>query len=236
MQPTFNPWIGYFDLIGYVDKFIFLDNVQLKKRSWQVRNKIKVNFKEYMFNLPIIKEKIRDEEIISKVKLSNHLETQIKLYSILKQNYKKSKYYNEVNEFIKSIVLYNTQYLSKYNINIIKQIVNKLDFDTEIICLSETKYEMVSSKGDLIFDICKNFETTEYISPLGSKDYLDNKIEKFNKNNICVYYQYFNHPIYNQIGKEFIPYLGIIDLLYNEGFENSAKIIKNGRKYQEKII
>ena len=41
MQPTFIPWIGYFDMIDKVDHFIFLDSIQLTKRSWQVRNKIK---------------------------------------------------------------------------------------------------------------------------------------------------------------------------------------------------
>ena len=41
MQPTFLPWIGYFSLIDKVDEFIFLDNVQFDKRSWQQRNKIK---------------------------------------------------------------------------------------------------------------------------------------------------------------------------------------------------
>ena len=40
MQPTYFPWIGYFSLIKFVDKFIFLDNVQFDSRSWQQRNQI----------------------------------------------------------------------------------------------------------------------------------------------------------------------------------------------------
>jgi len=57
MQPTFNPWLGYFDLIDYVDKFIFLDTVQLNQQSWQTRNKILIQNKEYIFSLPIMKTK-----------------------------------------------------------------------------------------------------------------------------------------------------------------------------------
>ena len=38
MQPTFMPWIGYFALLDAVDVFIFLDNVQFTKPSWQMRN------------------------------------------------------------------------------------------------------------------------------------------------------------------------------------------------------
>ncbi len=70
MQPTFNPWLGYFDLIDYVDEFVFLDTVQLARRSWQVRNKLKVNNKEYMFSLPIKKEKSRDETILKDTRIS----------------------------------------------------------------------------------------------------------------------------------------------------------------------
>ena len=50
-QPTYLPWQGYFALIDYVDEFIFLENIQFNKRSWQQRNKIINNGKE-IFNSP----------------------------------------------------------------------------------------------------------------------------------------------------------------------------------------
>ncbi len=108
MQPTFNPWIGYFDLIDYVDKFIFLDTVQLTRRSWQVRNKLKVNSKEYLFTLPIRKETHRTNEIINHVRLLDGSETKSKLYQLIQQNYRKSKYYKEVNSVIEEILFYDS--------------------------------------------------------------------------------------------------------------------------------
>jgi hypothetical protein len=41
MQPTLMPWLGYFALMDAVDIFIYLDDVQYVKRSWQSRNRIK---------------------------------------------------------------------------------------------------------------------------------------------------------------------------------------------------
>lgn len=233
MQPTFNPWIGYFDLIDYVDAFIFLDTVQLTRRSWQVRNKLKINDKEYMFTLPLVKERHRDDELINKVKILDFKKNQDKLYSTLQSNYKKAKFYNEVDLFIKELVYFESELLGEYNINIIKKIAEKLNITTKFIILSKTNFEQKSSKGDLILDICKHFSTTDYISPLGSKEYLDNEIPKFNSSNIEVAYQHYQHPTYNQLGEKFIPYIGIFDLLYNEGFENSAKIIRSGRDYKK---
>ena len=43
MQPTYLPWIGYFDLIDEADTFVFLDNVQFEKQSWQQRNRVKTS-------------------------------------------------------------------------------------------------------------------------------------------------------------------------------------------------
>jgi len=36
------PWIGYFGMIETADVFVFYDDVQFVRRSWQRRNKIKV--------------------------------------------------------------------------------------------------------------------------------------------------------------------------------------------------
>ena len=236
MQPTFNPWLGYFDLIDYVDKFIFLDIVQLVRRSWQVRNKIKINGKEYFLTLPIKKLKTRDEEIIYEAIIDDHLNIKKKFLNTLNTYYKKSKFYSEVHPFISSLILYETQYLSEYNINLITNISKKLNIKTEFIILSKTSFKSIHKKGELILDICKFFDATAYISPIGSKTYLDNYLKEFKKNNIPVYYQNYNHPFYNQIGNNFISYLGIIDLLYNEGFENSKKIIISGRNYKRAYL
>ena len=50
-QPTYLPWYGYFGLIDFVDEFVFLENVQFSKRSWQQRNKIRDNKGEFYLTL-----------------------------------------------------------------------------------------------------------------------------------------------------------------------------------------
>lgn len=234
MQPTFNPWIGYFDLMNYVDTFIFLDTVQLNQQSWQTRNKIKVQNKELMISIPIQKNKSKNELLIKDTLIDfRRFDFRKKLIRTLEQSYRKSKYYKEVNGFINELIFYETNYLSQYNINIINNICRKININTRIVILSEINYKSTSQKGEQVLDICKYCNATEYISPLGSKDYLDEKIELFNINNITVFYQYYNHPVYSQLGKEFIPYLGIFDLLYNEGFDKSREIILSGRNFKK---
>lgn len=231
MQPTFNPWIGYFELIEYVDKFIFLDTVQLAKRSWQVRNKFKINNQEYIFSIPIKKERLRDDTILKDVKISyENFDFTNKLLSLIIQNYKKSKYFEELYEKISEIILYKTDFLCEYNINFIKEISSLLKFNTKFVEVSKIE-NIEGKKGDLILNICKKELCTDYFSPNGSKEYLEQIKDKFQNSNINIFYQYYNHPVYKQMGKDFLSYLGIIDLLFNEGIDNAKDIIKSGRNY-----
>ena len=43
MQPYFLPYLGYFQLINSVDKFIFFDNDFYKKSGWINQNQLKNN-------------------------------------------------------------------------------------------------------------------------------------------------------------------------------------------------
>ena len=42
-------------------------------------------------------------------------------------------------------------------------------------------------------------------------------------------YQHFEHPIYKQLWGDFIPYMSVIDLLFNEG-DKSLDIIRSRRR------
>ena len=68
MQPTFLPWLGYFALIGSVDHFVFLDDVQFSKQSWQSRNRIKGPNGPVMLSLGISRAK--SKPVIADVELA----------------------------------------------------------------------------------------------------------------------------------------------------------------------
>jgi hypothetical protein len=229
MQPTFNPWLGYFDLIDYVDTFVFLDNVQLARRSWQVRNKLKVNQKEYLFTVPVEKSTNRDELLIKDAKISyKQYDFRDKLLNLIIQNYKKASFYDELIDNIKEIIRYKTDFISEYNSNFIISISKILKLNTRFLYASEIE-KLEGNKEELIFNIANLFQCSSYVSPLGSKDYLEKARDKFNKHSIQIEYQYYKPIKYKQIGTNFLPYMGVLDLLFNEGESSSKSIILEGR-------
>ena len=56
MQPYFFPYIGYFQLMNSVDKFIIYDNIEFVKKGWINRNRILMNGKDIYITLPLKKD------------------------------------------------------------------------------------------------------------------------------------------------------------------------------------
>ena len=68
-QPTYLPWLGYFDLIDQVDKFVLLDTVQFEKQSWQQRNRLKTPDGLQWLTVPV-KIKGRSTQTIREVEIA----------------------------------------------------------------------------------------------------------------------------------------------------------------------
>jgi len=231
MQPTYLPWLGYFDLIDQVDIFVFLDNVQVVKRSWHVRNRIKASQGELNLTIPIKKTKYRDKTLFCETHLNNEQNWRNKHVKSIELAYKKAPFFNEVYLFVKDLIECSESILSKFNINIIKKISSKMGICKELINASQL--ENISGKKDtLLASICKEIGCDYYLAVKGSAGYLEKNSPggELVKNGLNLSYQNYDHPVYNQPYGDFIPYMSIIDLLFNHGFENTLEILKSGRK------
>lgn len=227
MQPTYMPWMGYFSMIDQVDEFVFLDSVQLVNRSWQVRNKIKYNDEEKMLTIPIKKEQSRNNRLIYNTAYSG-IEWKERHLGIIKQAYIKAQFFSEVMPFI--VALYNREYESvgHFNENVIMALSRRIGIDTPFYFAREM--DIVGHKDELLVKICKEREADTYLSALGSATYIEamSPAGEFGKNGMELLYLNYEHPIYCQLGREFIPYIGIFDLLFNEGFDVALDIIRSG--------
>lgn len=227
MQPTYFPWLGYFAMIDSVDVFVFLDSVQLVKRSWQVRNRIKQNDRELMLAIPVHTDcrdtRICDALIVETQWKDKHLKT-------IAQSYAKTPYYDEIMPLINKVFSIKNNNLASFNESIIVEISDYLGIETKFYKSSELK-ELEGTKDQLLVNICKALEINTYLSARGSADYIerDNEAGAFADSGIVLEYQNYNHPTYNQVGKEFLPYMCIVDALFNCG-KQTIEIIRSGNK------
>jgi hypothetical protein len=211
MQPTYLPWSGYFALMESVDIFIILDSVQFSKRSWQQRNQIKTESGSKWLTVPVI-SKGKKDQLISDVKIDYSGKFPENHINMIEQNYRKAPFFNDLSEIFFSTLRKRYEYLSYLSIDLILLIRGLLDIKTKIKYSSN--FLTKGSKDELLAELCEHVGATEYVSPPGSKVYLDGS-DSFNKRNILVEYFDYNHLDYPQLHGEFIQYMSVIDLLFN---------------------
>ena len=112
MQPYFLPYIGYWQLMNSVDKFVVYDDVDYIKQGWINRNRIIENKSVNYITLPI--EKLGSNKLINNIKIFQPEKNKEKLLKRIKLSYKKAPYYNDVENLIEKIILNNEKNLSKY--------------------------------------------------------------------------------------------------------------------------
>ncbi len=224
MQPTYLPWLGYFDLIDQADVFVFLDSVQFDKRSWQQRNRIKSPQGELLLTVPVLSKGRYDQKICD-VELDltqNFQETHLKA---IKYNYSKAVNFKKYIDSFEEVFLRERRLLADLNIDLIMWLKDILGIKAEV--LRSSSLSVNGKKAELLVDICKAVGAGRYLSPLGAKDYIDGT-DVFPKNGIDLAYHNFIHPVYRQLYGAFFSHLTVIDLLFNEGAQ-SLSIVQSGR-------
>ncbi len=221
MQPTYLPWIGYFDLMDEADVFVILDSAQFVKCSWQHRNRVKMQNKWGWLSVPIIRNSFQR---IDAACIDNTHGWMEKHWKTAKQYYRKARYWKD--SPLLEIYSRKWEYIVDLNLEIISWLADEFKIDTKI--LRASALPVSGSKVDLLIDICQYLHADTYLSPAGSAIYIEED-NRFEDEGIILRYQDYQHPVYRQLYGDFISHMAAIDLLFNEG-PNSSKIIRSGRK------
>ena len=194
MQPTYFPWLGYFNLIRNVDCFIFLDDVSFCHQSWQHRNRIILDDTLSWLTVPVL-TKGKRYQLISAVAVSNQSDWRRKHLGSLSASVSRSPYRDMVLSMVMDQFSRNFDLLVDLNISAILAISSLLNLKTRFLRSSELQCEGVRSQR--LLQICKRLDATIYLSPAGSRDYIQADgvfaAEDFN-----VLYQAFKVPPYRE--------------------------------------
>jgi len=224
MQPTHLPWIGYFDLIDQVDRFLFLDSVQFSKRSWQQRNRVKSHSEAVWLTVPVLSKGRRDQTI-AEVEIDPEAAFHLKHLKTISHLYAKAPFFEHYFEDFSSVLEKEHRQLSELNIELIQWFCEALGIETEMG--KTTDLDVEGSKAELLIDICHSVGANVYLSAEGSRTYIDEN-NQFQAQGIGLEYHAYSHPEYKQLHGDFLPYLSVLDLLFNEG-PDSLEIIRSGR-------
>ena len=221
-QPGYLPWLGLFHKIALADLYCVFDVAQYQTKEFDNRNRIKTPNGPLWLSVPVeskghFQKTIGDIPIVHDGWNKKHVRS-------LQMAYGKAPYFKDYMGEIEAILMQGHARLSDLNVALLKTFLKWLAIDVPVVRASD--YDLQGAKSDLVLDMCLKLKASDYIFGAQGKDYAD--IPSFLKAGVTPYFQAYSHPTYRQVGGgDFLPYMSVLDLLFNAGSE-SRDIIMRG--------
>lgn len=219
MQPYLFPYLGYFQLINAVDKFVIHDDVQYIKGGWINRNRLLMNGQARLFTFSIRNDDHR-LSINQRFFSPQYEKDKKKFFSVIRQAYSKAPFFRQVEDLLRQILSTSERNVSLMVTNSLQLVCGYIGIETPFIISSQMQKED-SLKGEArIIEINKRLGSTHYINPIGGVSIYSART--FTQQGVDLKFIKMREVVYPQLGSKFVPSLSIVDAL----MFNSQKSIK----------
>lgn len=226
MQPYFFPYIGYFQLVGAVDRFIFYDDVNFIKRGWINRTNILAKDGKQLLSISL--NKSSQNKLIKEIDV---LDNQDKVLKSIEFTYKKAPFFNDVFPLVQSSLNFTGKKISDFAANSIHSVAEYLGLGTEFDNSSNFHRSTAGyEKARRLMDICRKENADIYINSIGGMAIYSK--EEFEKSGIELFFLQGKPIEYSQapIRKDtFEPNLSMIDVLM---FNEKEKVLEYLNRYE----
>jgi hypothetical protein len=220
MQPYFLPYIGYFQLMAAVDKFVLLDDVNFINRGWINRNRIAVDGEPYWITLPLAKAS--QNRLINELEIIPDPSWKRKVVRTVELNYKRAPFLQTILPLFTGMLEEARGPLSFFLFRQLQQVADYLGLDVRIEKTSSVYPKEGRTGQDRILDICRREGAGSYLNLPGGQDLYD--AESFSAAGIDLLFldPNFSAMTLEYGGKEG-PFLSILDLV----LRNSAATVRD---------
>jgi hypothetical protein len=210
-QPSYLPWLGYFDKMAKVDLFVVMDDLPYEADKFQDRNRIKTATGAQWLEVPVA-----GGERIVDVQIDNTTSWQRDTWATLEAHYRDAPHFARYAGELREVYTRPWATLVELDLHVLELARRWLGINIPIVRASTL--DLVGEKTDRLIDLCTKLGARAYISGSGGAlDYLDD--ERMGRAGIGVIWQHFDHPTYPQRYPElgFVPQLAFLDLVFNCG-------------------
>jgi hypothetical protein len=208
MQPYFLPYIGYFQLIQSVDRFVVYDNIKYTKKGWINRNRFLQNGRAADFTLPLKKGSdfldVRDRFLSPDFNKS-------KLLQQIKEAYRKAPCFSETFALFENVLMNPQTNLFLYIYDSLREICRTLRVSTPILISSQADIDHSLKSQDKVIALCQHLGTDVYVNAIGGQELYSR--EAFDSKGIALRFIRSRPIVYPQFQNEFVPWLSILDVM-----------------------
>ncbi|MGI2095725.1 WbqC family protein [Shewanella glacialipiscicola] len=222
MQPYLFPYLGYYQLVSAVDKFVFYDDVTFIKGGYINRNNILSNGKAQRFTIPV--PGMSSNTLINQLNFDGNVKKTLKT---IEQSYKKAPYFEHIFPLIEVVLNDENRRVDHICAKSISVVFEYLDINKDFHFSSEFDYNRDLSAADKLIAMADVLKSSDYINSPGGKS-LYNK-EYFAEKEIYLSFIETEKYEYSQNTDGFIPHLSMIDVLM---WNNKEQVIEMLTKYK----
>ena len=212
MQPYFFPYLGYFDLINFSDRWIVFDTAQYIRHGWINRNRILHPAEGWQY-VVVPLEKHRREAEIGSIRIAGGSEWRKRILGQILHYRKRAPFFTDIYELISECLAVQEVFLARFNVHVLDKVCRYLgiSFNPTFLSDMEIKLGSITSPGDWALRISEALGAREYVNPPGGAHLFDPK--RFEELGIKLTIR--NLPVlkYPCPGYVFAPNLSIIDVL-----------------------
>jgi hypothetical protein len=227
VQPTYLPWLPFFERMAASDIFIYLDDVKYSKNSFHNRNAVKGPNGRIMLTVPVL-YKGNSDALINEIFTDERTKWQDKHIKTIQQCYSKSQFYKHYNNELISLFEQKSGRLIDFILPIIEFLKRELGIKTP--CYLSSQLNVPGNRNEKLVNLCKHFNGTHFIVKPGTEEY--HPVCEFLPFGIKFYHLQYSNYQYAQLYGVFEPMLSAVDYLFNRGPGNFIADLDHWKKEQ----
>ncbi|MBX9829361.1 MAG: WbqC family protein [Xanthobacteraceae bacterium] len=221
-QPAYLPWLGYLDRIQRSDVFVFLDNVQFQRNSFQNRNKVRTAQGWTWLTVPLL-TKGHTGGVLADIAIDPVQHWQRKHLATIAQSYAGAPFHDRVMSWLAPFYGQEWSRLADLCWAMLEAHLKQLGITTRLVRARDME-DHGERKSHLVLDLCRQLGATAYISGPQGRGYIDEA--SFASAGIELRYDDYRHPVYQQVHGGFESHMAAIDLMMN--VEDPMRVLKEG--------
>lgn len=212
-QPMFFPWVGMFEQFMLADVFVFYDDVQYSKGSFENRVQIKTAAGLKWLTVPVLYNhgfaRLNDTRIDEQHRWRDrHL-------AFLEQQFRGAPFSKDALQIVNSVYAKRFASLAGLSIASMRAIFDYFGLAGEKLIANSSELAIAGKGSPRVLDIALHFGADRYVTGHGARNYLDH--EAFEAAGVCVEYMDYARVPYRQRFGDFTASVSILDLIANEG-------------------
>lgn len=227
-QPTFLPWLGWWDKLVRADILVLLDDVQFPNsgRTWMNRVRVLVNGEPQWVTMPV--HRSHDGlRTVRQTLADDRKPWRERIAATLDASYRRAAHFDDVFPVVDEIVRQPTDRIAELNEGGVRRLAAPLGLDTGKL-IRQSELDAGGKATDLLISLCKAVGGTAYLTGDGASGYLE--ATKFTASGLELVEQRFAPPRYPQLIDEYVPGLSVVDALMNCGWHGTSALICSSGK------